>query len=277
MTMPRANDSMQSCPTSKCTWPPYETLGVCSQCADISSHLKYACITSGVDWIANLTGGWSAKDTYPNATMCGYFLNATSEDPILMSGHLIESNHTNTGEALIMRTLPLTTLLSKEPLFGNGSIHFKHIRNTIADVLIVSSASGSAETVYQKVPPVSQECVLSWCVKTVISSYDYGEYREIVSDTYLNTTEGLFPWIGYPFMDDLGGGTDIFYLQDIDITGTTSDGRNFTGYGTANDTALTVMQALNDIIPAFTTVNDTWNQPVMRYKIYKNGPASTAT
>ena len=190
-----------------------------------------------------------------------------------MSGYLVEANGTAAGEALVMRTLPLTTLLSKEPLYGNGSINFKHIRNTIADVLIVSAADGSAQTVYQKIPPVSQECVLSWCVKTIHSSYDVGEYIETVTETHLNTTEGPFPWLGYPYMDDMGGGTELFYLQPIEISGTTSDGRRFDGYGTDNDTALTVMQALNDIFPAFTSVNDTSSDLVMRYKIWKNGAA----
>jgi hypothetical protein len=248
----------------------YDTLGVCSQCADISSYLAYDCITNLVDWTSELAGGWHAKENYPNATMCGYFLNATGDQPILMSGYLSGSN---SSEVLIMRTLPLTSLLTREPLFGNGSIHFKHIRNTIADVLIVSAASGTAESVFQKIPPRAQECVLSWCVKTIRSLYDYGVYDEEIIEKHLNTTGGPFPWVGYPFEDQHVGGTDIFYLQNISISGVTSDGRQFEDYGTSNDTTLLVLQGFIDIFPAFTTVIGTSSTPIMRYKIWKTGLA----
>jgi hypothetical protein len=268
-----ANKITQSCPTSRCTWPLYETLGVCSQCADVSNYLTYDCITSRIDWTANLTGGFDATGSYPNATMCGYFLNSTDANPILMSGFLIESNNTRRGEALVMRTLPLTTLLTREPLFGNGLIHFKHLRNTLTDVLIVSAVNGSADTVFKMIPPVAQECVLSWCVKTIKSSYDHGAYSEEIIQTYDNTTAGDFPWLGVPFVDEYGAGTDICYLQDINIAGTTSDQRNFSGYGTDNVTTLSVVQGFIDIFPAFTTTNDTFVRPVMRSKTYAEGLA----
>jgi hypothetical protein len=205
--------------------------------------------------------------------MCGYFLNSTDANPILMSGFLADSNGTRAGEALIMRTLPLTALLTREPLFGNGSIHFKHLRNTITDVLIVSSANGSAESVYQSVPPVAQECVLSWCVKTLKSSYDHGVYEEEIIETHVNTTAGPFPWISFPLADEFGTGVDIFYLQDINIAGTTSDSRNFSGYGTDNETILSIIQGFIDIFPAFTTINDTFTRPVMRNKVSRESLA----
>jgi hypothetical protein len=265
-----ANGCIQSCPTSKCTWPLYDTLGVCSQCADVSSYLTYDCITNLIDWTSQSTGGWHAKENYPNATMCGYFLNATSDQPILMSGYVLGPD---TSEALIMRTLPLTNLLTKEPLFGNGSINFKHIRNTIVDVLIVAAASGTADSVFQKIPPRAQECVLSWCVKTIRSSYDYGVYGEEIIENHLNTTGGPFPWVGYPFEDEYGGGTDIFYLQNISISGVTSDGRQFKDYGVSNGTTLSVLQGFTDIFPAFTTVIGTSSTPVIRYKVWRTGLA----
>jgi hypothetical protein len=202
--------------------------------------------------------------------MCGYFLNATSDQPILMSGYLLGPD---TSEALIMRTLPLTNLLTKEPLFGNGSINFKHIRNTIVDVLIVAAASGTADSVFQKIPPRAQECVLSWCVKTIRSSYDYGVYGEEIIENHLNTTGGPFPWVGYPFEDEYGGGTDIFYLQNISISGVTSDGRQFKDYGVSNGTTLSVLQGFTDIFPAFTTVIGTSSTPVIRYKVWRTGLA----
>jgi hypothetical protein len=172
-----------------------------------------------------------------------------------------------------MRTLPLTSLTTRVPLFGNGSIEFKHLRNTIMDVLIVSAESGTVDSVLRRVPPIAQECVLSWCVKTIRSSYNYGVYEEEIIEEHLNTTAGPFPWAAYPFEDDLGSGTDIFYLQDISISGTSFDGRQFEDYGTLNNTALSVIQGFIDIFPSFTTTNNTSSTPVMRYKTGYEGPA----
>jgi hypothetical protein len=90
----------------------YETLGVCSQCADVSDYLKYSCVTGRVDWTSDLEGGFTAEEKYPNATMCGYFLNVTDEHPILMSGRIMDSNSSNPAEALLMRTFPLTNMLT---------------------------------------------------------------------------------------------------------------------------------------------------------------------
>jgi hypothetical protein len=204
--------------------------------------------------------------------MCGYFLNATSDSPVLMACHLIDTNITSAGEALIMRTLLLTTLMSKEPLCGNGSINFKNTRNTLMDVLIVSASQGKAKSVYQIIPPIAQECVLSWCVKTIASSYDHGVYQEDVIESHLNTASGPFPWVAYPFENDYENGTDIFYLQDINIVGATSDQRTFSGYGTSNGTAACVMQASVDIFESFLTINKTSSNPVMRYRTYRAGP-----
>ena len=53
-----------ACPTSRCEWPPYQTLGICSACEDISHLLEYACLTMKMDWIKNSTGP-GTESTYP--------------------------------------------------------------------------------------------------------------------------------------------------------------------------------------------------------------------
>ena len=37
-----------TCPSGDCSWDPYQTLGVCHQCANITSHLEldYSCLTN---------------------------------------------------------------------------------------------------------------------------------------------------------------------------------------------------------------------------------------
>ena len=53
------------CPTSKCEWPDYQTLGVCSACEDVSYLLQYDCLAMRMDWIRNSTGP-GTESTYPN-------------------------------------------------------------------------------------------------------------------------------------------------------------------------------------------------------------------
>lgn len=128
--------------------------------------------------------------------MCGYFLNFT-KTPTMMSGYLLGSDGPTKGEALLVRTTPMVSLFEKSPLYGNGSINFPHVRNPIADVLIVSAANG-IRSVYQDVLPVAHECILTWCVKTVKSSYNSGSLNEDIVATILNTTVGGFPWVSTP-------------------------------------------------------------------------------
>lgn len=195
-----------------------------------------------MDWTAELEGVYTARKQYTNNTTCGYFLNATSSDPVLMSGYHLTRDG-KPGETLLARILPLTTVFDYEPLYGNGSIMFKELRNTIADVFIVSAVNGSAANVRQKLRPVAQECVLSWCVKTMRSSYDSGRYEEEILHTFYNTTPGSHPWISTPFQTKDMNGTDNFYLQDVHIDlGETPEGRTISGFGTPNYTASSNIQ-----------------------------------
>ena len=43
-----------SCPSSRCTWPEYETVATCSSCVDVSQDLDitYACLNTTIDWSA---------------------------------------------------------------------------------------------------------------------------------------------------------------------------------------------------------------------------------
>jgi hypothetical protein len=51
------------CPTSRCEWPAYQSLGVCSACEDVSHLLEYHCLNMKMDWIRNATGP-GTEDTY---------------------------------------------------------------------------------------------------------------------------------------------------------------------------------------------------------------------
>jgi hypothetical protein len=264
-----------SCPTSNCTWPEYETLGFCNKCADVSTLLEFACLDTKIDWTANLLGS-GYEDKYPNGTVCGYFLNVTDDSRVMMSGYLKESVNSSAGtgeegEVLLSRSLPLVTNPDRTPLYGNGSINFKHVRNPIVDVIIVTAANGT-ESVRQHQRPVALECVVSWCVKTIQSSYWLAAYEEkVVKETY-NETAGPFPWLTVPFVSETLNGTDIYYTQDISI----QSERTGTVFGVSNATASLEVAIFDDVFPSFTTITKGAEKATMREKFYV-GPKGPMT
>jgi hypothetical protein len=269
-----------SCPTSNCTWPAYETFAVCSSCVDVSDSLNitYACLNTTIDW----TVTWTAPlrdPVYPSGTVCGYFLNATSTAPVLLSGYTIpdiSSNHT-IDEALLMRALPLTEFLTRKRLYDTGSINFGSIRNPIMDFLIASARDG-LESVYREEHPLVHECVLSWCVQTIQSSYENGRYHEVIGTTYQNTTAGPSPWISFEIPQEEGGGTWLQYTEDVTIKPPAprlSPSRLSVAdveYSANNMTASMGMCTFDDFFPSYYTALRNSTVPQLRFKNYEFGP-----
>jgi hypothetical protein len=249
-----------SCPTGNCTWPPYETLGFCSACVDISEHLKFACLTTTVDWTNNLTGR-GTEFTYPNGTVCGHFLNVTSTAPVLMSGYSVTING-SVGDALLMRALPLVETYKRVPFWGDGSLNSKHYRNRIADVMIVSAANGSA-SVYRNETPVAHECMVALCVQTLMSSFYQAQYQEEVIATFFNTTVGPYPWESstVPPLNF----TRLQYTENITIVPSVV-GRDNVEYSINNMTAFTTLGIFDDVFPSFLTVETPSAEPFFRFK-----------
>jgi hypothetical protein len=197
-------------------------------------------------------------------TACGYFLNATSAAPVLMSGYRVanNSNGSTYGETLLMRTLPLVTNPKREALYG-GSINFKDTNHRLLDAVIVSSADGSVESVYRKELPIAHECMLSWCVKTLRSSYSWGVYEESVEETFSNTTQAPYPWSTRS--DPENEITETDYRGNISIY-TPDMSQNEPGYGLSNDTILQFVLLFDEVFPSTITVADMTAQPSLKIK-----------
>jgi len=248
-----------SCPSSSCTWPTYETLGMCSQCVEVPQLLTFTCMFMTVDWTSELN---ATVSTYPNATVCGHFLNATSAEPVLMSGYMVDDDGAPVGEALLMRTLPLVTNPLREGLWG-GSINFKDVRNPIEDFLV--SSVGDRSHVYANDTPTLHECVISWCVKTVESSYLFGAYHENITDTLINKTSIGIPWAAE--IDPADMGVNTFYVENVTIAAPpTGQGFPEFGWGVNNLTMLYTLMVFDRIFPAFTTIAEESTTPLLRWR-----------
>ena len=260
-----------SCPSSKCTWPVYDTLATCSSCMDVSKDLDitYACLNTTVDWSAKWDGPL-VDVPYPVGNVCGHFLNLTSPTPILLSGHVVGGNGTTnlTDEVLLMRMIPLSDLDTKEPYYGTGSFAFKDIRYPIADGLVASASKG-ADSVYRHEPPVVHECMLSWCVRRVRSSYEWGVYSEITERTFLDIATDHDPWpwtvVGefFTYWPNITLEAPAVESPDTNVT-----------YSVWNDTAFQIMNTWDDFFPSFYTAAGRDSEPILRFRNYPDGPST---
>jgi hypothetical protein len=266
-----------TCPSSTCDWPEYDTLGICSSCTE-TSHLldiKYTCLeNTTIEWSAAWDGPLSDVP-YPTGTVCGYFLNSTSNAPLLLSGHVVNRTDSSspTGETLLVRTIPLSDIDTKAPFYGVGSVNYKQIRYPILDAFVASAIDGP-ESVYRQEPPLVHECILSWCVQTIKSSYGWGVYSENVISEFLDVTSEPVTW---PWSVK---GDDFNYTQDITLQPHISDSKRASGavfnttYSVDRDTAFSVLVSFDDFFPSFYTAKNASSDPVLRYKNYPDGPST---
>ncbi len=187
-----------------------------------------------------------------------------------MSGYRIQNiTNTSAGEALLMRALPLITKNLRHQLYG-GSINFKHIQSPIEDVVIVSAADGTTNSVYRKERPAAHECVLAWCVQTLRSSYLLGNYTEQTMHTQINTTVSGFPWkmvpVPIPQIPDM---VQLHFESNINIY-PPSVPSNGTGFGVSNDTFYGTVMVFDQIFPSMITASNAVANPILKYNIFLN-------
>lgn len=197
-----------------------------------------------------------------------------------MSGFRIgtaAANSPTKDEALLLRTLPLSASLtsvnplSATPFFG-GSVHFKDVYLPFLDAIIVSAANGTSSSVYDRERPVAQECMLSWCVKTLKSTYNSGDYKETVTKTFLNTTarQRPYPWTGRSVVYV---GEESFWSEfqgNLSIHPPGTDPM-VDDYGMSNETFARTQALFDEIFPSTITVANTVSPPWWRIRIYAWG------
>jgi hypothetical protein len=229
------------CASDDCVWNTFDTLGVCSECSDVSSMLQFGCLHEDGfwrgDWVT--ATGWT---TDVSLTSCGYFFNSTTSNPVLMSGYAtnLSTNGPAAGEALIVRQLSLRDPRTEE-VYWDHSINFKHVPAPIIDFITVAVPDASAA--WQNQTPVAQECILRWCTKTIAARYYKGNYTEQIISTFTNDT--IIP---YPLLFDASD-DGYQYLTNITIIPPDQD-RIFT---VSNLTALQTIFTFDVLIPLYVT------------------------
>ena len=251
-----------SCPNSNCTWQPYETLGTCSKCADISDLLEFKCQYTTLDWIqVPDRDPETAFNIYPNGTSCGWWLKA--DVPILMTGQNVDTDTAHSGEILLMRAQPLYDVFFRDPLPGYPA-KLNHTRNPLAHVVIVSGEN--VANIQRNGTPIAHECIVSWCAKEILSEYADGNYKEVVIKTYENSTLGTTPWSVKEYQGVEGNweGIDYTYLEDVILTTPNKT------YRIDNDTHVMTLSLFDDPFPSTYTLANTTDpsKAMLRYRQY---------
>jgi hypothetical protein len=240
------------CANEDCEWPVFETLAFCSQCTDISSLLQFGCMEEDGYWRSGFNYSQPAgnNETFHS---CGYFFNATSTDPMLMTGYATNSslNNSTAGEALISRLLNFRDPRTERP-YWDHSLNYKHIPAPIINFATVSVADASAA--YSNKTPIAHECVIHWCTKTISARYVNGKYSERVLSTFTNQT-----MIPNPLVLD-GGPATYDFFTNITIEPPGQD-ETFT---VVNDTALQTIFTFDVITPLYLTQSNISADPMLR-------------
>ena len=221
------------CPGETCTWPDFETLAICSSCTDITAHLSHACLEESGSWRED----FNPEPPKTNATRtrsCGWYFNATSDEPLLMTGYNLDGHGT-----LISRHLAYHDHIQNELVWG-GSLLSKHIPYPLADFAVVSNTDFLA--VHRNETPQAISCTFRWCVQRVRASFLKGVYSETVLSTYTDDTQAPDP-LSCTIRPD--GSRDWHYAANITLSPPTSNET----YLITNRTMLSARWAIDDWIP----------------------------
>lgn len=245
-----ANRSIDAfCPSEDCTWKPFDTLGMCSSCTDISSQLTLACLEESGEWRKNVT----VNDNNVSKTFsCGHFLNASSQDPILMSGYSVNTSTTpaEPDEFLLMRNFNLHDI-NREQTYWDGSINNAKPGFPLVD--FVQVVSRDVESVLANDKPVARECSIRWCTKRVVASFEKGQYKEeIISETFDESE----PFDPLNISEDM----DFTYEKTVSITPADSS----LSFTVSNVTTLSTIFTFQDFFPSFLTASNNDSTPLLR-------------
>jgi Protein of unknown function (DUF3176) len=228
------NDFTPSCPTSNCTWPSFQSLGLCSTCVDVTNYAqeKWSCEDSASFLFYGATG--------VNRT-CSYNLPNSAFDYEYQIFHSdTYGNYTEVDGELRLNVW--TTNVQHTTFSDNILMLVSHVAFQNTGALVPGIGR---EQVVQ-----ASECALAMCVQEHSLS--------VVSGVMHHSIES----VDQPFSMEIVEETP--YYTSYDIKEATINNVKYTVDGTA--TIPLVLQSINETLPgnitADYTTNQTANEPV---------------
>jgi hypothetical protein len=182
------------CPSGNCTWPAFQTLGVCSSCTNLTDQIKRQAIAPEY-----YDGGGPSNFYLPNGS------NLTTKESINSDGGLTYMNVSTTA-----RMYSQTYRTVDDFTFNNMSIAYADRGSLIIDILALRlrGLSNSGDNI-----TVAHECMLQCCVKTVSAVQRNGELVETEHDDWTNNSEAARKfYLGY-LQTDPTAWIPLYFLQ----------------------------------------------------------------
>ena len=247
------------CPAGECTWPEYKTLGVCSSCTDVSDLLQFKCQNETGDWLSSAGNTvvplFPNETHYPGAFSCGYFMDAAQDGELLMSGYTLQPNSSLPGEGLILRTYELQNFDSLAYNWS-GSGAYSDIQSPIEHFIVVSAAD--IASAYANSTPVAQECMLSWCEKTIQSNFSGGQYWEQILSEYVRLNTSKVPDV---FQTRVLDGIKQYAIFNVTVYGSDPS----TTYFILDKVQLATRFMFGSVLPSFGFVNSSTSSLSIRW------------
>lgn len=183
------------CPSGNCTWPPFQSLGVCGSCEDLTPLIETIPIAPEY-----FPGGGPANFKLPN----GFIMTTKTT----LKGRDIPLTYMNISTTASMYSNLYRTI--DDFTFNNMSIAFPDRGSLIIDffALRLRGASNSGDNI-----TFAKECVLQYCVKTITAVQRNGELVETVSDTWTNNSEAARKFYKGYLQSDPKAWIPLYYLQ----------------------------------------------------------------
>lgn len=161
-----------TCQTGNCTWPAYSTLGMCSSCADISSHLNKKTVSGDFREC-----GAAISPTVSNYTQ--YDISYGQNETLFYRGRYGKYNErkdcTQTRTNLSISFRPQDTY------------SFQHVDTLLASfiTLHVQSEYWDGEIPWEDAKVQATECAMSYCIQTYHPTMTNGKIEQrLISTSY---------------------------------------------------------------------------------------------
>ena len=158
-------DVIPDCPSGNCTFPPFQSLAVCSSCSDLTSRLAHKCHNATLDRLHNYSNSTRNTEFYCQMSLAnGLSVNVSAlngENSLRIGGYL-----------------PLVEPHAQQ--YGNVFLSYTKI---LGPVLPVSADFTSVIS-----HTTAQQCVMYWCVNTYQSHGQNGRVHEETTASWHDST-----------------------------------------------------------------------------------------
>ena len=182
------------CTTGNCSFPDYSSLGICSQCADVSSLLTTSLPNFELAYGFDLgCATYPAYNATTNVAKCPDKINA----PNGLSLDYIQANTVDTSA--------WTSAENGLSIMNTSTVSAPLISNTFDSQISTYAFISNFSIVARTVPrPLAFDCIFSVCARHYSANVTNGVFHEVIQDTFINKTH-----INYSLPQYGGSGSQV--------------------------------------------------------------------